>query len=267
MILQVSKKDTVELVNMSEQDYQAIRNYFIQKLNDSPKKREAIADTLIYAIQRCPSENISDLWHHVIYRTYISVDNGGNQFQSWVRASGDALEMFIAQAYNPALSEMGIRLVPLLKNKAQAMDRMGLSVVVSKSKLDVLIEKQGERKGLLNGYGILGGLHVKASLAERISDDVPASRIMMQAGYTSILWTLDVKSNPPRDFTNRGEFGVPEKPTHKRDLIEERGDFNVCFSYNSRTVPSPKTTKSGRRIHTVNMLESPDAFIQYCAEL
>ncbi|EKD07251.1 BsaWI family type II restriction enzyme [Limnospira fusiformis KN01] len=55
-------------------------------------------------------------------------------------------------------------------------------------------------------------------MAERVSDDIPASRIMMQYGFLSLLSTLDVKSFPPPggDLINRAEFGSPDNPSDKR---------------------------------------------------
>jgi BsaWI restriction endonuclease type 2 len=115
-----------------------------------------------------------------------------------------------------------------------------------------------------NRLVIFGGVHVKASLAERVSDDVPASRAMMGAGYYSPLWTLDVKSFPPPrgDLINRGELGSPANPSVKRGYIEEHGEFDACYSANARSVPSLIETPSGKRIYRIRLNEQPDQFIQ-----
>src|SRR5690606_6839480 len=115
--------------------------------------------------------------------------------------------------YNPALAGAGIRLTSLISKteRVGALARLGLTDRVGSSKVDVLIEKRGA--GLvpdLDGFGVVGGIHAKVSLAERVSDDIPASRIMMAEGLLSVLSTLDVKSFPPPhgDLVNRGELGT-----------------------------------------------------------
>ena len=64
--------------------------------------------------------------------------------------------------------------------------------------------------------------------AERVSDDIPASRAMQAKGLLSPLWTLDVKSFPPPtgDLINRGELGTPDSPSDKRKYVELHGDFD-----------------------------------------
>jgi hypothetical protein len=39
-------------------------------------------------------------------------------------------------------------------------------------------------------------IHAKVIPAERVTDDVPASKLMMQKGFAAYLVTLDVKSFP-----------------------------------------------------------------------
>lgn len=262
---------TVDLPHTTQQDYDTIEAYFIPKINaPQVKSRDAIADAFLFAWSLCPNENPSDLWHHVLYRIYLRNKQGTNPEQSWVRTSGEAFELALSQKYNPLLSNNGIKLTPLFskKDKKETLERMGISHLVGSSKIDIAIEKHGESRGLLpNGYGIIGGIHAKVSLAERVSDDIPASRIMMQYGFLSLLLTLDVKSFPPPrgDLINRGEFGSPDNPSDKRRYIEEHGDFSACFSYNTRTVPSPQITSSGKQIYTVFSNTTPDPFIQFLA--
>ncbi|MBK8286488.1 MAG: hypothetical protein IPK97_17365 [Ahniella sp.] len=107
---------------------------------------------------------------------------------------------------------------------------------------------------------IFGGLHAKASLAERVSDDVPCSLAMMTKGMVSYLVTLDAKSFPPPsgDLVNRGELGRPDAPSDKRNYVEQHGSFSACFSYNLRTVPSDPKTASGRRIFVSTFKPSVD---------
>ena len=150
---------------------------------------------------------------------------------------------------------------------------MGIADKVGSRKIDMSIEKKGDPRGAVDGYGVIGGLHIKASLAERVSDDIPASRVMMSAGFESMLLTLDVKSFPPlaalgfdqniRRLINIGEFGTPERPSDKRRYVENHGDFTAGFSYNSRTIHSPEETASGRRIFVVDPSSQPDPFVRY----
>jgi hypothetical protein len=193
---------------------------------------------------------------------------GTNPEQSWVRTSGEAFELILAQTYNPFLAREGIRLKPLTskEQRKDALLRMGLTNLIGSSKIDLIIEKSGKGKGiLLDGYGIVGGVHAKVSLAERVSDDIPASRIMMANNFLSILTTLDVKSFPPPrgDLVNRGELGSPNNPSDKRRYIEEHGDFSACFSYNHRTLPSLQETRSGRRIYLAEFKNNLDSFVQF----
>lgn len=260
---------TVELPNTTQEDYAAIEAYFAPLINAPDiKSRVAIANAFAFAVKRCPDENPSDLWHHVLYRIYRRQKIGTNPEQSWVRTSGEAFESMLGQRYNPFLEEEGIRLIPLISKsqRLQTLTRIGLADKIGSSKIDVVIEKRGEKRGiLLDGYGIIGGLHAKVSLAERVSDDIPASRIMMASGFLSILSTLDVKSFPPPfgDLVNRGELGSPSKPSDKRRYVEEHGDFSACFSYNTRTIPSLQDTRSGRRIYVANFRDSSDDFVQF----
>jgi hypothetical protein len=134
---------------------------------------------------------------------------------------------------------------------------MGLGSEVGDSKLDIALYLASRQT-----REILGGVHVKASLAERVSDDVPASRAMMRRGLLSPLWTLDVKSFPPPhgDLVNWGELGSPESPSQKRKYVEEHGDFDNCYSANMRSVPSGGETTSGKRIYTLKLSQQPDQF-------
>jgi len=87
---------------------------------------------------------------------------------------------------------------------------------------------------------------------------------MMNAGYFSPIWTLDVKSFPPPngDLVNRGELGSPKAPSEKRRYVEEHGDFDNCYSANARTAPSSGQTHSGKRVYTLGLLDQPDQFAQ-----
>lgn len=222
------------------------------------KNRDAIAKAYLYVMLRSTGANPSDLWHHVIYRLYCDILKDIGQLdpkQSWVRASGDALELFLQGWYGKVLSGSGINItaLPVGKAKHQTVQRLGLDRSVGGSKLDVILSESGR---------IFAGVHVKASLAERISDDIPCSRALMSKGFWSPLWTLDVKSFPPPhgNLQNKGELGSPARPSDKRKYIEEHGDFDNCYSANARTIPSNGTTISGKVIHTLDLWNQPDRF-------
>jgi hypothetical protein len=168
--------------------------------------------------------------------------------------------MVVEEWYSPMLAPHRVRIEALIGSdrKRKALKEMGIQARVGAAKLDMALY----RKTAQEEWEIFGGVHVKASLAERVSDDVPASRAMMRRGYLSPLWTLDVKSFPPPhgDLINRGELGTPETPSEKRRYIEEHGEFDGCFSANARTVPSAGKTASGKRIYTLNLFSQPDDF-------
>lgn len=258
----------VDLENVSEEQYQRIAEYFAPLVNEPRlKSRDAIGRAFVMATEVCPDANPSDLWHHVLYRIYVREKIGTDPSQSWVRTSGEAFEVALVERYNPVLARHGIRLTALFKGqKGLALTRMGVADRVGSRKVDVMIEKQGSgRSPDTEGFGVVGGIHAKVSLAERVSDDIPASRIMMEEGLLSVLSTLDVKSFPPPhgDLVNRGELGTPYRPSDKRNYIEGHGDFSACFSYNLRTSPSNATTLSGRRIYVSGFSGQDDPFTEY----
>jgi hypothetical protein len=257
----------IDLPNTSSRQYAAIENYFRPLVNSTAKGRESIASAFQRAIEICPNENPSDLWHHVLYRIYIQEKIAANPSQSWVRTSGEALELALCEIYNQKILSLGLRLRPLIGTSAKQIiiNQMHLGKLMGSSKIDIVLEGLGCGGSNLSEYGIIGIVHMKASLAERVSDDVPASRQIMAAGYQSILMTLDVKSFPPPhgDLVNRGEFGTDVTPSDKRKYIETHGEFSACFSYNTRTMPSPVTTASGRRIYVSGLSGTSDFFTRY----
>lgn len=228
-------------------------------LNDGKggKNREAILNALKVAIDRFPDVNPSDLYHHVVYRLYLRDYTKTQADRSWVRAGGEAFELFLEQHYNPQLNSKGVH-VKWLSNdelRSSALQEMGIDGEVGGSKLDIALY------GDLNGKPVIfGGIHAKASLAERVSDDVPCSVAMMKRGLASYLVTLDAKSFPPPngDLVNRGELGNPAAPSDKRDYVESHGSFSACFSYNLRTAPSKEKTHSEKKIHVATFNPKTD---------
>lgn len=255
----------IDLLGVSEEAYQATATLLDKGLgNPTIKNREVISEAFRYLLRLCPTANASDLWHHVVYRLYCAIlprHRLQDPKQSWVRAGGDALEMTLEKWYSPILTPLGIRLRMLTgaAEKRLALAEMGIAATVGAAKLDMTLHLDNREQGRV----IFGGVHVKASLAERVSDDIPASRAMMAAGYYSPIWTLDVKSFPPPfgDLINRGEFGSLAVPSEKRRYIETHGEFDACYTANSRSIPSPIQTPSGKRIYTIRMNEQRDQFV------
>ena len=260
------KSVIVDVADVSDESYNLIKTNFLQLLSKQ-KAFEAIAEAYVYTVELCPTANPSDLWQHIIYRIYI--DEGNNE-QSWKRASGQGFEYAFAQIYNPRLAVYGIRLIVLSKSSSEkALKEMQLDGKIEPSKMDIAIE------GICNTqddeWRIFGVIHAKTSLAERIKDDAPASRIIMEHGFISIATTLDSKSFPPPhgDGVNHGELGGRTVATGlkenqpKRNYFERDGDFTNGYSYNLRTPPSPPITHSGSRIKTLSFSETqPDEFVR-----
>lgn len=248
------QRKEVFIANLSPESYLKLEGAITelyQRLNtgNGGKNREAISNALGMAIHSFPDVNPSDLYHHVVYRLYLREYTKTQADRSWVRAGGEALELFLERHYNAILRNAGVELRWLYNDnlKQAALSEMGIHTEVGGSKLDIAL--YGKQGGISR---IFGGIHVKASLAERVSDDVPCSIVMMRNGMVSYLLTLDAKSYPPPtgDLVNKGELGSPMAPSDKRAYIESHGSFDACFSYNLRTVPSAPITPSGKRIYT-----------------
>ena len=123
-------------------------------------------------------------------RVAKDVGRTGDPKQSWVRSSGDAFELFLQGHYAAHLErfDVGVKALFSRTDSFLALKAMGIDESVGRSKLDLAIWARDR---------IIGGIHAKVSLAERVSDDVPASEAMMRRGFLSALVTLDVKSFPP----------------------------------------------------------------------
>ena len=105
------------------------------------------------------------------------------------------------------------------------------------------------------------------SIAERLADDVPASKALMRKGVWSAIATIDAKMFPPPhgDGVVNGELGLNARD--KRKYFEVAGQFSGCYSFNLRTPPSAAKTKSGRRINTLSFTKpQPDLLVKHiCA--
>ena len=88
----------VDLANISEDQYTRIQEYFVPLVNDAKvKSRVAIGGAFVFATNLCPDANPSDIWHHVLYRTYCREKIGTNPEQSWVRTSGEGFEIALVE--------------------------------------------------------------------------------------------------------------------------------------------------------------------------
>lgn len=250
------------LAGTTPEQYLSIEDEIVARFRalntSSDRNRDTIAWALRLAISRMPLTNPSDIYHHIVYRLYLRVYNRSDPAQSWVRAGGEAIEVFLEAQYAAILAGSGIEIRALItrSQKKAALEQMGLSGVVGDSKLDLVLvgtRPNGEKS-------VFGGIHAKASLAERVSDDVPCSEAMMRKGLWSCLFTFDAKSFPPPtgDLVNRGELGTDMSPSDKRRYITDHGAFSACVCYNTRSVPSGSTTPSGRLIHVSTMSPGVD---------
>lgn len=228
---------------------------------------DAVASAFARLCEEAPEANPSDLWHHVIYRHLLA---SGWSDARWKRVSGFALERALVQIYQSRLAAHDIRMRIVPKAEAVAiLEALGVDDA-GHTKLDLFLE--GRRDGK---WVVFGAAHVKASIAERIQDDVPASVAFMRRGLLSILLTMDAKSYPPPHGTcvNFGELGGrsfeadANKARLKRAYIEEAGQFDALFSFNLRTPPSRVPTSSGKAIHASPLYgNQPDPVVDFIVE-
>lgn len=182
--------------------------------------------------------------------------------------SGFALERAFVTLFTPRLLPHGLRMRIIGGAEANSLlAKLGLTGTKA-TKVDLFIEGESEGDWL-----VFGAAHVKSSIAERIQDDVPASRAFIEKGLMSIALTMDAKSYPPPhgNCINYGELGGRsigiEKERLKRGYIEVDGQFDALFSFNLRTPPSPEATPSGKRIYTMGLHEpQPDPLVRFLLE-
>jgi hypothetical protein len=230
-------------------------------------KTEAVAACFLMAVKTWPHANPSDLWWFVVYRAYCDPYNHPAQYarldftQSWKRTGGSALEEILVRHYGPFLKTHGINLFIANGAAKQAIIK-GLKVGdrLEADKIDVVLS--GDHQGQQKFFGVV---HVKASFAERRTDDVPMSLALVKHGFTSPLWTMDCKSTPSATPTNRGELGDAEgdRRSAKRKDIEDEGYFSGCFSYNKNTAPSGKKIPPERTIYVCDFRNPDDAFSKF----
>lgn len=254
----------VEVQGITDDKVTEIYDLLDQLLESEDQVSTAVAQALVVASRTNPEANPSDLWQHVIYRHLL--DRGWND-NRWKRASGFALEKALADIYEPRLALYGLRMRRLPRHEAESF-LATLQTDVPVTKVDLFLEEEST-----SGWRTFGAAHIKASIAERIQDDVPASQAFMAAGLLSIVLTMDAKSFPPPhgDCINYGELGGRsygvEKDRLKRNYVEVKGQFDALFSFNRRTPESSIQTPSGKRIYTLSLSEDqPDKLVRFLAD-
>jgi transcriptional regulator with XRE-family HTH domain len=140
-------------------------------------KSDSIARAFLAAVSLWPTENPSDIWWFVIYRAYCDPFNHPARFarldfaQSWKRAGGWALEEVLVRHYSPYLREAGINLfVADSATKISHIEGLGLADRVEADKIDLVLTGDTD-----SGPRFFGIVNVKASFAERRTDDQPLS--------------------------------------------------------------------------------------------
>lgn len=252
----------VEVADITDKQVSDARACLDKRLKTEDQISTGLALGFLDSAAMCPIANPSDLWQHVIYRHLLQ---SGWSDQRWKRVSGFALERAFVTLFVPRLASYGIRMRILSEAEANSLLKRLKITEAKATKVDLFIE--GQKDGQWHPFG---AAHVKSSIAERIQDDVPASRAFMERGLLSVAMTMDAKSYPPPhgNCVNYGELGGRslgvKKERLKRNYIEEAGQFDGLFSFNLRTPPSGKATPSGKRIYTMPLHEDqPDQFVRF----
>ena len=256
-----------DIAGAREAEYQSVLTTLRRRL-ESGGKADAVADAFMAAVELWPSANPSDLWTFLIGRIYCDSVNHPpanarlNLEQSWKRTSGWALERVLVRHYSQVLRRHGIKLSMPSKEKKASLLKTVEDPRILPDKADVLITDHSEETERL-----LGVVHVKASIAERRTDDVPMSQGLIEAGYLSVFWTMDSKSFPSAHPVNRGEFGATDdgQINDKRRDFEQHGHFSACFSYNSNTQPT-SNQDAVAKIFVCDFKEPDDGFARFLLE-
>lgn len=232
------------------------------ELDDNKIKSDAITKAFLYSVNVWKNANPSDIWWFIIYRAFCDPFNHPatssrlDFAQSWKRSGGWALENIVVRHYQKALEAEGISIeIPSAERKRKLADSIVVKDRIEKDKIDIFLVGPNDE--------VFGIVNVKASLAERRTDDVPMSRALIEGGYCSFLWTMDCKSGPSERPENRGEIGhAGKRRSAKRKDIEDDGYFSACFSYNARTEPSSDMQAVTAPIFCCDFQDPEDAFFQ-----
>ena len=254
------------LPGATQGQFDSVISVLMQGLASGAGRADTVARTFIEAVRTWPDANPSDLWTFVLNRAYCDRSNHPpdnsrlNLEQSWKRTSGWALERVLIEHYEQFLQQHGMNIKT--SNKVEKTALLGViedSRIVP-DKADVLMTYDND-----GTEDLLGVIHVKASIAERRTDDVPMSQALIQAGYLSVFWTMDVKSFPSSNPVNRGEFGIADSTdiSEKRRDIEEHGHFSACFSYNRNTEPTLDESNAQCHIFVCDFTNPDDRFAEF----
>lgn len=255
-----------ELPRATQGEFDEVRDALKSGLAGRTGKADAVARAFLLAVRKWPHANPSDLWTFLVNRAYCDRSNHPaanarlNLEQSWKRTSGWALERVLVSHYQSFLARNGVSIkISNKTEKTDFLESIGNSRIVP-DKADVLVCYDLDRTEQL-----LGVIHVKASLAERRTDDVPMSQALIDAGYVSVFWTMDVKSMPGSQPINHGEFGDndDEQASDKRRDFEEHGHFSACFSYNKSTIPTVPDKEAVARILVCDFTNPDDRFSRF----
>lgn len=242
---------TVHIAGITPEQYKQVSDYLGCELQRVSQTYVGVAKAMRLAVSLAPQANPADLWVHLIYNQFryrfLKSD------QSWKRVGGQAWEEVIMSVYNTRLNPSGVY---IRTSKRSDADTLGLvKRGLGGSKTDLILE--GNQNGIKVIFGVI---HCKLSIAERLTDDAPASVALIEQGYWSSVVTMDNKMFPPPhgDGIVYGELGNT-KSGDKRRYFEIAGQFSGCFSFNLRTPPSAETTPSGSKIFSLSLSETqPD---------
>lgn len=255
-----------QIQGATQQEFDRVVSILKEGLASGNRRADAVADMFLAAVQVWPNANPSDLWTFLVNRAYCDRSNHPianarlNLEQSWKRTSGWALERVMVRHYRRFLARHGVDI--RIGNKAEKAALLGIvddrRIIPDKADILVLYDVDSVDQ-------LLGVVHVKSSLAERRTDDVPMSQALISAGYLSVFWTMDVKSFPAARPVNRGEFGDTDdgQPSDKRRDFEEHGHFSACFSYNRNTTPTPEDSDAEARIFVCDFTNPDDHFSRF----
>ncbi len=242
-----------------------------QTNNSEAIKTNSVAESFKKAVSFWPHANPSDIWWFIIYRAYVDPLNHPARFsrlsfeQSWKRTGGWALEEVLVRHYSPHLTSKGINLyIPPTEKRQELLAQAKTDHRLEADKADIFLTGTHNDEELFFGV-----IHVKASFAERRTDDVPMSKALVDAGYFSPLWTMDCKSSPSKKPNNKGELGKPwpSQRSAKRVDIEDNGYFSSCYSYNTNTYPTPANQTSTAQIYCGNFNNAEsDIFHQHICD-
>jgi transcriptional regulator with XRE-family HTH domain len=235
-------------------------------------KSTSVANAFLKAVSIWQDANPSDIWWFIVYRLYCdqynhpSVCSKLDFQQSWKRTGGWALEQILVQHYQEHLFKYGVRIfIGSTEEKERLLQKLDVEGRLESDKADVLLTYFDDR----NIEHFAGVVHVKASFAERRTDDVPMSKSLSDAGFISPLWTMDCKSVPSRKPINRGELGkiydgsgIDQRSAKRKD-IEDDGFFTGCFSYNHNTLQTPENYPAASRIYSCDFRNPDDAFSRH----